>query len=149
MVPVPVRYSSEIARSYRSSRRPRLGRAWPESPPRRPPPSSARHRPWRTRRRDCAAGGDPPKLHAPSDLFCTVRIRYANSLCNRSTTDSWAWSMASAHRAHTPCGAPRQPAATMCRMSQQPRSTRGQSRLFYKIAPRFLVNQPAVRFSSK
>ena len=43
--------------------------------PRRPPPSSARRRPWRARWRDCAAGGDPPKHSVPLDLARTALIR--------------------------------------------------------------------------
>jgi len=47
-----------------------------------------------------------------------------------------------------PCGEPHQPYAATCQPSQQQGQPQSKPRLFYKIAPQFLVNQPAIQISS-
>jgi len=83
-----------IARSCRSSRCPRFGRAWPESPTRRPQPCLPHRQQWRAHRRDCAAGGGSPEHPSPSNLARMAAIR-----CTGSVLTGPPWTHAPSHGA--------------------------------------------------
>ena len=124
----------------------RLG--WPESPPRRPPPSLARRRSW------CGHGSHLlwqtfcVLVPAPLDLKRTATIRYPFGLSVQSTVDSWTWSTEQTHRVHRTRGEPHHLRNDTWHQVSSHGSTHGQPCTFCRLAPRFPSNQPAVRSSS-
>ena len=147
--PVPARYPSDLARSCASRTCFRL----------RP---GSLERLSDARRHARLTGGHgaladvtvQPPVSPPRALRCQIRKEWPRlevpvGLSDRSTVGHRPVPPRRVSTGPPPRGEPHQPYATTCQPSQQQGQPQSKPRLFYKIAPRFLVNQPAVLISSK
>ena len=137
---IPVRYSSDLARSCASRTCFRLRPGKSRTPLRRPPPCSAHHRPWCPHRRCRAAAGSSPVRLSPSDFVGRLRldvpVRYViGPPWTHGPGPRWCVSVSTArvvHRANQ--SAPR------VSLVSNHESTRSQSPTFCRLAPGFPSN---------